>query len=160
MNLQDYLIDPKGKDWSELLSDWHFLLPEEFTLWMVNRFGDLFIVTNDGAVHMLDVSGDRLNYLAASRDEFSDRIDVGQNANTWLMIPLVDRCVAAGMRLGPGQCYSYKIAPMLGGGWELDNIEPADLARHYSFLASIARQLKDVPDGGKIRIRIGPEPAA
>ena len=54
MNVNDYLIDQTGLDWAELLSDWHWLLPEDFTLWLVNRFGDLFIGLGDGSVQMLD----------------------------------------------------------------------------------------------------------
>jgi hypothetical protein len=88
-----------------VLSSWSWLLPPKFTLWMVNRFGDLFLVPPDGVVYMLDVGGGTLTKLAESRDEFGNRIDEDDNANQWLMIPLVDRMVAAGITLKAGQCY-------------------------------------------------------
>jgi type VI secretion system (T6SS) immunity protein Tdi1 len=68
------------------------------------------------------------------------------------MIPLVDASVASGLTLAEGQCYGYKIPPILGGQYEVSNVEPTDLSVHYAFLADIYRQTKDVPDGTPIRV--------
>ena len=72
MNLRDYLIDQAGKDWAQLLCDWAPPLPLSFTLWLVNRFGDAFVVTEDGAVSMLDVGAGSFERLADNRDHFSE----------------------------------------------------------------------------------------
>jgi hypothetical protein len=97
MRIEDYLIDHQGFDWPAILADWAWLLPQdEFTIWLMNRYGDLFLVFDDGTVHMLDVGGGSLEKLAGSRDEFSRRLDEGNNANEWLMLPLVDSLVEAG----------------------------------------------------------------
>ena len=96
MDLNDYLIPQAGKDWKALLSGWFEILPRSFTLWMVNRFGDLFVVLDDDSVHMLDVGIGRLKRLANSRAHFATLLDVGDNANNWLMIPLVNACVGSG----------------------------------------------------------------
>lgn len=154
MELNDYLIAQPGKDWPELLSGWRGVLPENFTLWMVSRFGDLFTVHEDGSVHMLDASVGRLRRLADSRDHFCALIDIGENANDWLMIPLVDACVAAGLILKENECYGYKLPPILGGEYEVGNIAPTDLSVHYALQADICRQLKDVPDGTAVRVVI------
>ena len=103
MNIHDYLIEQSGKDWSELLSGWLGVLPTSLTVWLVNRFGDVFAVFEDGSVHMLDVGTGVMQRLADSRDDFATRIDAGNNANNWLMIPLVDQCVAAGHKMREGE---------------------------------------------------------
>jgi hypothetical protein len=118
---------------------------------MVNRFGDLFTVHEDASVNMLDVGTGRLTRLADSRDHFCSLLDVGDNANNWLMIPLVDDCVASGLVLAANQCYGYKVPPILGGEYQVSNVEPTDLSVHYSLLADIHRQTKDLPDGTSIR---------
>jgi hypothetical protein len=82
---------------------WAELLPQTFTMWLVNRFGDAFIIAEDGSVHHLDITGGTLHRLADTRDQFALLMDVPQNANNWLMIPLVDHCVRLGMSLQPGQ---------------------------------------------------------
>jgi hypothetical protein len=151
MDVHDYLIDQSGKDWSELLSGWSDILPPSFTLWLVNRFGDVFAVFEDGSIHMLDVSIGAVKRIAEDRDHFADQIDVADNANNWLMIPLVDQCVAAGLTLAHNQCYGYKIPPLLGGQYSVENFELTDLSVHYSLLADIFTQTKDLPDGTRIR---------
>lgn len=88
MDVHDYLIDQSGKDWSELLSDWSGVLPSSFTVWLVNRFGDVFIVFEDGSVHMLDVGIGAIKRVADDRDHFATLLDTGDNANNWFMIPL------------------------------------------------------------------------
>ena len=152
MNINDYLIDQSGKDWAAFLRDWMPPLPPSFTLWLVNRFGDAFVVSDeDGSVHMLDVGIGKAARVADNRSHFADLLDADDNANNWLMIPLVDECRKAGMSLGPSQCYGFKVPPVLGGKYEPVNVEPTDLAVHYSFLADIYKQTKDLPDGTPIR---------
>lgn len=151
MNIQDYLIDQNGKDWSELLSGWSDLLPSSFTLWLVNRFGDAFTVFEDGSVHMLDIGIGVIERVADNRDHFATQIDAGDYASNWLMTHLVDKCVAAGLKLERNQCYSYKVPPILGGGYAVGNVAPMNLSAHYSFLADIYRQIKKLPDGTRIK---------
>jgi hypothetical protein len=73
------------------------------------------------------------------------------NANDWLMIPLVDRCVTAGMVLGTNQCYGFKTAPTLGGEYEVANVELSDVPVYLAVMGQIHEQIKDVPDGTSIK---------
>ena len=151
MDIGDYLIDPRGKNWSQLLSPWSGTIPPQFTLWLVNKLGDLFVVIEDGSVHMLDVGSGVVTRLADSRDHFADLLGQGDNAGRWLLLSLVDECASELPPLTDAQCYGFKIPPLLGGKYTLDNIEPTSLAIHYSLLADIHRQTKDLPDGTKIK---------
>ena len=151
-NVQDYLIDQEGKNWNEFVSDWGFLLPASFTIWFVNRFGDMVLVVEDGSVHFFDVGVGSLRRIAASREDFYIQIDTDDNANEWLMMNLTDDCIDAGLALAPNQCYGFKVPPILGGEYSVENIAPTDLAVHYSFHADICGQAKDLPDGTKVKI--------
>jgi hypothetical protein len=150
MNINDYLIPHAGKDWRSLLSGWFGLLPQNFTVWLVNRFGDLFVLLDDDSVCMLDVGVGTFKRLANNRSHFGSLIDAGSNASNWLMIPLVDACVAAGLTLGHNQCYGYDIPPILGGQYQPGNVSVTDLAVHYAFLADIYRQTRSLPEGTPI----------
>src|SRR5262245_15565216 len=121
VSVQDYLIDQQGIDWPHVTAAWGWLLPPAFTLWLVNRFCDLFIVPEDGSVQMLDVGAGSLTRLAANREEFCQKIDEDDNANDWLMIPLVDKMVLAGKVLQPGKCYGFIVPPLIGGRCEVEN---------------------------------------
>jgi hypothetical protein len=157
-NVHDYLIDHSGFDWPNLLKDWSWLLPRQVTVWLMNRFGDLFLVFDDGAVHMLEIGGGSLTKVAESRDDFCAKIDLDDNANNWLMIPLVDRLVDSGMRLAPGKCYHSKFPPIVGGDYTLENTAVVDIAEHYGFYGSVHEQLKDVPDGTEVVFNIVNKP--
>jgi hypothetical protein len=158
MDVNDYLVDHRGFDWRTILSDWVWVLPESFTVWLMNRFGDLFIVLEDGSVHWFDVGGATLKRIADSRDDFCKKIDEDNNANDWLMIPLVDRLVAAGITVGAGQCYSYRKPPLVGGDYTVENTAVLDIKKHYGFYGSIYEQMKDVPDGDTVEFVIVNKP--
>lgn len=154
MDLQDYLLDHEGFDWARLLASWAWLLPRELTVWVVNRFGDLFVVLDDGSVWRLDLGAGTFEKTAADRDEFCDHIDEGDNADTWLLVPLVDRLVAAGKVLSPGRCYGFRIPPVVGGAYSVDNINPLPVAEVYGWSGSFHEQIRDLPDGAEIELKV------
>jgi hypothetical protein len=155
----DYLIEQSGIDWSKALATWSWLLPPRFTLWLVNRFADLFLVLPDGTVHMLDVGVGTLTRLADSRDDFAAKIDEDDNADLWFMIPLVDQMVAAGVVLQPAQCYGFKKPPVLGGDYRVENAGPLLLWDYLASYGSIHEQLRDVPDGTQVVLKVINKPA-
>lgn len=159
ISVADYLIDQSGIDWPKALASWSWLLPPKFTVWLVNRFADLFLVLPDGTVHMLDVGAGTLTQLAGSRDDFAAKIEEDDNANQWLMIPLVDEMAAAGVVLQPGQCYGFKTPPVLGGDYTVENAGPLPVWDYLGAYGSIHEQLRDVPDGTQVVLNVVNKPA-
>ena len=155
LNVSDYLIDHSELVWSELLADWKWLVPTTASVWLMNRFAELVLVREDGSVAYLETSTGVLRTIARDREEFIVSIDQGNNANEWLMIPLVDQCVAAGMALGANQCYGFITAPTLGGQYNISNVERLDMAVYLSLMGQIHEQIEDLPDGAKISIVTG-----
>ena len=155
MDISDYLIDQQGKDWAKLLSDWAWLVPNDFTVWIVNRFGDIVLVLDDGTVHFLDVGAGTLKQIAESREDFCVKVDADDNAENWFLISLVNECVEAGMVLGRDQCYTFKVAPVFGGQYGTQNIEVGDLEVNYSLLGQTHDQIKDLPDGATVNLVVG-----
>jgi hypothetical protein len=154
LKLIDYTLNTEGVDWGDLLSAWAWLVPPEFTIWFANQFGDLFIVFDDGSVGRLDVGVGSLEKVADSRDHFSEVIDEGNNANDWLMIPLVDKLVEAGVKLGPGESYSYVRLPVLGGDYTVGNTRVVSLSQHYKAFGPIHERIKDLPDGMRVKFEV------
>jgi hypothetical protein len=154
MSINDYIINHQGFDWPKLLENWHWLLPERFVIWIVNRFGDLFIVLDDDTVQMLDVGAGALTQVAQNREDFGLKLDQGDNAKGWLLIPLVDRLVAAEMTLTAGQCYGFRLPPVLGGKYDLENVAVLSIDDYLRGYGSIHQQIKDVPDGGQIILKM------
>lgn len=154
MDIENYLINHEELDWTELLQSWTWLLPDEFTIWLANRFGDLFLVFNHDSVHLLDVGSGTIEKLADSRDDFCDKINEGNNANIWLMISLVDELVEKEKTLLNGQCYSYVQLPIFGGEYSTENVAVKEIGFHYAALGGIHEAIKDIPDGTNIKFTV------
>jgi len=154
MNLNDYIIDHSDFDWPQLLEFWGWLLPDKFTVWTMNRIGDLFIITNDGAVHMLDVGAGSLKEIAQNKDELCNKMNEPQFAADKLMMPLVNSLVASGLVLSKGECYSYKFLPIFGGAYEIDNFVIKTVAYHFAAFGPMHEKIKDQPDGSRITFKV------
>ena len=152
VKIEDYLLEHAGIDWSTVLGPWHWLLPESLTVWLVNRFGDIFAVLDDDTVHMFDVGGGTFERVADSRDHFAGLLDTNDNASDWLMIPLINDLVANGKLLRPGYCYGYIRNPVLGGDYTVENTIVMPIVEHYGLNGDIHRQINDLPDGTPVRI--------
>lgn len=146
MNLGDYLIDQSRLVWRDLLDDWTWLVPSTASVWLMNRFAELILVLEDGSISYLETSAGALRAIATNQDDFIVKIDQGDNANEWLMIPLVDQCVAAGMTPAPSQCYGFKTPPTLGGRYDVANVELSDISVYFAIMGQIHQQIKDLPD--------------
>jgi hypothetical protein len=156
MNIHDYLIDQTGLDWSSLLEEWRWLLPPKFSVWLFTRAGDLFITLPDGSIHMLEVGSGELSRVADSRDDACAKIDEPGVADEWLMIPVVDQLVASGCVLGPSQCYSYKMLPVLGGSYAPEGRALLPIREHFGVWGGLHHKISDLPDGAEIEIKVIP----
>lgn len=154
MNIRDYLLDAEDIDWQRLLADWAWLLPEKLTVWFANRFGDVFFIADDGAIQMLDVGAGTVSTLAENRERFLELVDTNGNSANWLLIPLVDELVQAGITLRPGKCYSYTTLPVFGGKYTVENSWVSPIHEHYGLLASLHQQIKSLPDGTRVEIKV------
>ncbi len=121
MQLKDYTIDPAGHDWPTLLKEWRWLLRWPYKVWMVTRAGDLLLTTTPGTVHMLDVGQGEMRQIGDSKEDVLEHICMSCKSGNWLMRPVVDKLSSSGVMLEPGQVYSYKVSPALGGTYAADN---------------------------------------
>jgi hypothetical protein len=153
MALSDYLIEQAGLDWETLLRPWHGILPGQFTLWMVNRFADLFIVLEDGAVWTLRMDDGHLESVAATRDDFAALANDDAFANERFLRPLVDQLRAARIQIGAGECYGFIQPPVLGGDYVVSNIRVRKLDEYYRLCANLHQQIEAVPDGTKVTVK-------
>lgn len=154
MNLAGYLIDHSSLALPELLNDWRWLVPAPASVWLMNRFAELMLVSEDGSVSYLETGAGVIRKIAADKDDFMAKLDESDNANDWLMIPLVDQCVAAGMTLGANQCYGFLQPTDLGGEYGVENIKVSDISIYLSAMGQIHYRTKDLSDGARIKFDV------
>ena len=153
MDVNTYLIDHSGIDWSLTLQEWDWVLPSTFDVWLLSRAGDLFITVADGSIQMLDVGGGALKCVASSKDDFVSMLDDAAMAESWLMTPVVDALVASGLHLQPNQCYSYRLLPILGGDYGAKGRVVLRIEEHFSWWGSVQRQVAELPDGAEVVLK-------
>lgn len=134
------------------LDAWTDLLPVQRRVLGANLFGDVFLADATGAIHMLEISAASIREIAPSEAEFRERCI--EDADGWLLRPLVDRCRSAGMVLGPAQCYAFTTLPLFGGEYKVENTWICTWNEWLAFTAAIYSQTKDLPEGSAVAINI------
>ena len=150
MNTDDLTINIDDLDFGDLLSDWASLLSGNYGPLLMNAFGDLFLQGENGHVYFLDLASGTANEVAKDLEEFSELLNEENHVAQWFMPGLVEELHQQNMLLDPGQCYGYKIPPILSGPFIPENIQPTDISLHYASLAHVYEQVKDVPAGTNI----------
>jgi hypothetical protein len=150
--LSEYTLRSTAED----LAPWRWLLPTEGRVVLMNLFAEAVVELADGSVHYLDTGGGKLERIASSPTEFLERLEDQDNANDWLMIPLVRECRAAGLEPGPGECLAFRVLPTLGGRYDLDNVFVSKRVGYIGFSALVHEQIRDLPDGAHVEIVLTP----
>jgi hypothetical protein len=147
---EELLIRTPNLDCQRLLSYWRWLLQKDYHPIVMTAFGDWFLLDDDGSVHFLDLVVGKLSKAAETGDEFKRVMGRPEKLDDWFMVGLVESLLECGIVLEPGQCYGYKLPPIVGGQLEVANIEPTDIVIHQSLLSQIHEQTRNLPEGTKI----------
>jgi len=121
-----------------------------------NAFGNLIVRAADGAFWRIRPEDLSCEKVAGDRDEFAVLSRREDFLLDWEMTRLVEQARRKLGRLPAGRCYCLKVPAVLGGRYDAANMDTISLAELISFSGDLAEQLKDVPDGTKVRLRIVP----
>ena len=151
MTMNDLTVNFRHLDSATLLEDWHWLIGLSKTPILLTASGNAFVQDeNDDSVHFLDTDAAQLSLVAENPEALRDLLADREFAANYLAVQMIGALLQSGMRLGPGQIYSFKILPGLGGQYALENIEVSDIAVHFSITGQIHQKVKDLPEGAKI----------
>jgi hypothetical protein len=151
LTFPEVVVDHSHFDDATLLQCWRWLVGDSVRILMVTALGDLFLSDDLGSVHRLDAGWGTLKVIARSTEEFRKVLSEPGRAEEWFVPELVGDLITSGVRLGPGQCYGYKLPPVLGGKLEPSNLEPTQLPVHFGILGQIHEQTRGVPEGTPVR---------
>jgi hypothetical protein len=148
--MQHLTISLDGIDGTRLLDDWQWLLSGSHRLLAVTRTGDAFVEKADGEVIFLDTLEGALKHAATSQTAFFKLLKAGALDPTWFNPNMVALLETRSEHLAPGQCYSYKIPPVLGGSFESANVKALSAMVHFSIMGQLHEQTRHLPTGTKI----------
>ena len=127
----------------DALNDWVWLLNKPLKPIFLSKFGDWFFFNAQGAVEMLDMIEGQLRVVAASDSEFNALCKTPEKQSEWFLDGRLYRMHNDGLELSSGQCFGFKLAPILGGKFEAENIGIFSVWLYNSLCSQLHQQLRN-----------------
>jgi hypothetical protein len=146
ITIADLTVDYSQLDHEALLEEWTWLIGKRKRLIMISAVGDAFLHDpGDGIVYWLDIGQGQLHRIADNMEAF----EVIQRTKDFFMVtlsaPLIHKLRKDGIELIPGQVYSFKTPPVMGGHYIPSNFRPVDIEIHFSLSGRFHKQIKNYP---------------
>jgi hypothetical protein len=154
LTLQQVTKDLTNVDPGDLLSCWKWKVGDMKTIVVISVLGDLFLIGEGAAVYWLQTDSGNLIKVADSIQQFETYLKDSEKFDYWFLTPLVEKLIGTGKLLKQDEVYSYKKIPVIGGEYSVDNIEPTNMSVHFAISGQICEQIKDLPDGTKVSIKV------
>ncbi|MGE0640114.1 MAG: T6SS immunity protein Tdi1 domain-containing protein [Thermoanaerobaculia bacterium] len=145
-----YFVSPGTVAADAVLADWRWALDGACTLLGVTRMGDAFVIDPAGRVIFLDTLEGLAREVAPSVSDFEEILAAGTRDDDWFLPGFVEAMERKGSRLEPGECYSYRLPPVLGGPIEVANLHVMSILVHFSLSGQLHEQLRRLPKGARI----------
>ena len=154
------VFDVHQLDVNRLLQQWRWLCGQSVALVARNGFGDMFLRTSDGKILWLNVGGGTLAEIAESELGFQRSLAESAKRELWFAEEQLAACAERGLTPNDLQCIGFKTPVVFAESRSVpDNAYVADLYEQVSFLGDLHQQIADVPNGGKVRLKIGQPPS-
>lgn len=151
---EDLQIDFSNINSENLLESWNWLIGNDKEPILISSIGDVFLQDKTGICYWLNVGEGIIEKIAESPSEFKSKLKDKEIVEEWFLVELVAEIKKTGMELIKNNLYGYKTIPILGGEYKPENFELTDIEVHFELSGIIHQQIKDLPDGTKINIKI------
>jgi len=119
-----------------------------------NDFGNLLVQDADGRFWRICPEDLYCNVVAESVEEVQALVQTEEFEEDWLMTRLVNLAVEEYGSLKDGFKF-YLVTPgPLGGAYSVENIRSAPTEEVIGLSGDIANQIKDLPDGAQVEIKV------
>jgi hypothetical protein len=146
----------KSDSTADLINEWRWLVGGSVRLLGWASSGDLFDVDAKGVVTRVDTGSGELERCALSIGEFYLGLEDRERAESLLLLPVVREFKAHHGQLRPGECLGFATLPVFGGRYSVENRRRLTVTEHASFTGDVHRQIRDLPDGEQVSIKVIP----
>lgn len=147
----DFLfIEVPQVDILRAIEGWKWLKLSGLTAVAVSAFGEVFFRDSSGAIHQIDTVEGKLSRVSNSLAELTAVLQDAEARDSLLFGGLVIGARQRGMILEPGECYDFRMAPILGGQMGVDDLERLSFVVKLHIAGQLHEQVKDLPPGTKI----------
>lgn len=115
----------------------------------VTAFADVFFENREG-IWFLDTIEGKIERVCSTESELDTLLATEEGRERFLLAALVERAVLEGLSLEAGQCYDFKVAPILGGAIAYENIQKQDFEVTFHIGGQIHQKVSRMTQGTKI----------
>lgn len=134
------MIAASEYDTTKLLSEWRWIVPQSATPLFISVFGDWVFGHPDGSLALLSVLEGSYGEVARNAAEY----DTLNKSADWLKRTfLVDWQVIAaehGLQPANDECVGWRLHPLLGGRFEVGNMQLFKMSLYQSLMGQLHRQ--------------------
>jgi hypothetical protein len=153
-NIQKYTLPLASIDLSKILSSWTWLIGDQCSVIALTKAGDALLKDAEGHLNFLDIGQGTLTFISNNYLDFEEA-NLSEDIMDEVLLPLlVNQLEANNLVLKPGQVYSYRLLPILGGEYAETNRYAGNLYEHFSLSGKMPAQIKDAPDGIRFRLEL------
>ncbi len=121
-----------------------------------NAFGNVIVYSANGTYWRISPEDLSCKVVARTASDFESLRSDDAFQRDWKMARLVEIAAAKLGPLADDRCYCLKIPAVLGGQYDIGNFGTNSRNELIAFSGDLARQVKDLPDGTKVKLVIGP----
>ncbi|MEO7690906.1 MAG: T6SS immunity protein Tdi1 domain-containing protein [Sphingomonas sp.] len=140
--MRDLVISCSNIDWHPLLHDWRWLVPSDDTALFLGAFGDWVCGAPDGSIWSLELLEGTYSRIAGSAEEYNLAKASPDNLNLWFMAEWVEIAERHGLVPGMEECLGWKLHPIFGGSFSVENIQVFSLVVYQSLMGQLFRQIR------------------
>ncbi|MCW4463588.1 DUF1851 domain-containing protein [Sphingomonas sp. BT-65] len=147
----DYLfIEIPEVDVIRAIDGWKWLPLKGLTAIAVSAFGEVFLRDSAGVIHQIDTIEGKLSKAANSLPELAAMLQDAEARDNLLFAGLVIGARRRGLILEPGECYDFRLAPIVGGNMGVDEMQKLSFVVKLHIAGQLHEQVKDLPPGTRI----------
>ena len=144
-----FVISPAREAIEQALDSWQWLPIRNCDPIIVTAFGDIFFQGQDG-IWFLDTLEGTFLKVCNTRSELEELFTTQEAEDHYFSAGFLERAHREGVVLNEGQCFDYKLHPVVGGKVEYSNIQPQDFVVAVHIAGQLHEQSRHLPPGTKI----------
>lgn len=130
------------------------LLAEATRVLAQNSFGNVLVELSDGSIWRVCPEDVTAAKVAESESAIPELWADQEFQTDWAGDAWIEVAEPALRPLGEGQCYGFKIWPVLGGAYDVENMTIKSRLEWLAVSGDVGRQIKDLPPGAQIRLDV------
>lgn len=149
MSHRPFFADVEHTDNSALLEEWRWLVPATDTPLFLTALGDWVFGAPDGSLWLLSALEGNYSKVASNSVEFNHLNKSQEWIEETFLASWFDIALGNEIRPSESECIGWKLHPLLGGKFEVANLQLFSMLVYQSLMGQLHRQLQQRPAAPK-----------